>query len=72
MQEDYPIPATGEIPYLYFEVPANFDEDRWVQAWEMRPGNPAVGAPRDRLRAPPPDAARATAGAGHPTSAGRR
>jgi mono/diheme cytochrome c family protein len=42
MQEDYPIPATGEIPYLYFEVPANFDEDRWVQAWEMRPGNPAV------------------------------
>ena len=42
MQEDYPIPAAGEVPYLYFEVPANFDEDRWVQAWEMRPGNPAV------------------------------
>jgi hypothetical protein len=42
MQEDYPLPATGEIPYLYFEVPANFDEDRWVQAWEMRPGNPEV------------------------------
>jgi hypothetical protein len=42
MQEDYPIPARGEIPYLYFEVPANFDEDRWIQSWEMRPGNPAV------------------------------
>ena len=42
MQEDYPIPAAGEVPYVYFEVPANFDEDRWVQAWEMRPGNPAV------------------------------
>jgi hypothetical protein len=42
MQEDYPIPATGEVPYLYFEVPANFDEDRWVKAWEMRPGNAAV------------------------------
>jgi mono/diheme cytochrome c family protein len=42
MQEDYPLPATGEVPYLYFEVPANFDEDRWVQAWELRPGNPAV------------------------------
>lgn len=42
MQEDYPIPASGEIPYLYFEVPANFDEDRWIRAWEMRPGNPAV------------------------------
>ena len=27
---------------MYFEVPANYDEDRWVQAWEMRPGNPAV------------------------------
>ncbi len=42
MQEDYPIPETGDVPYVYFEVPANFDEDRWVQAWEMRPGNPAV------------------------------
>jgi len=42
MQEDYPIPATGDVPYVYFEVPANFDEDRWVQAWEMRPGNHAV------------------------------
>jgi mono/diheme cytochrome c family protein len=42
MQEDYPIPASGEVPYLYFEVPANFAEDRWVQAWEMRPGNAAV------------------------------
>ena len=42
MQEDYPIPATGEVAYVYFEVPANFDEDRWVKAWEMRPGNPAV------------------------------
>jgi mono/diheme cytochrome c family protein len=42
MQEDYPLPASGEVPYLYFEVPANFAEDRWVQSWEMRPGNPAV------------------------------
>jgi hypothetical protein len=42
MQEDYPIPATGEVPYVYFEVPANYDEDRWVKAWEVRPGNPAA------------------------------
>ena len=28
MQEDYPIPATGEVPYQYLEVPANFAEDR--------------------------------------------
>src|SRR6266540_1620884 len=39
MQEDYPIPATGTVAYQYFEVPANFDEDRWIKAWEMRPGN---------------------------------
>jgi hypothetical protein len=42
MQEDYPIPATGTVPYVYFEVPANFDEDRWIQAFEIRPGNRRV------------------------------
>ena len=39
MQEDYPLPASGTIPYLYFEVPTNFTEDRWIQAWELRPGS---------------------------------
>src|SRR5690349_22786739 len=39
MQEDYPIPASGTIAYQYFEVPTNFTEDRWVQAFEVRPGN---------------------------------
>jgi hypothetical protein len=42
MQEDYPIPATGTVAYQYFEVPANFSEDRWITSWEMRPGNRAV------------------------------
>jgi mono/diheme cytochrome c family protein len=42
MQEDYPIPATGTVDYQYFEVPANFAEDRWIQAWELRPGNRQV------------------------------
>jgi hypothetical protein len=42
MQEDYPIPATGTVAYQYFEVPANFEEDRWIKAWEMRPGNREV------------------------------
>ena len=42
MNEDYPIPATGTIAYQYFEVPTNFAEDRWVQAFEVRPGNRAV------------------------------
>jgi mono/diheme cytochrome c family protein len=40
MQEDYPIPATGEIPYQYLEVPANFAEDRYISDWEFRPGDP--------------------------------
>jgi hypothetical protein len=39
MQEDYPIPATGEVAYQYLEVPANFAEDRYIQAWEIRPGD---------------------------------
>ena len=39
MQEDYPIPATGEVPYQYLEVPANFAEDRFISDWEFRPGD---------------------------------
>jgi hypothetical protein len=42
MLEDYPIPASGTIAYQYFEVPTSFTEDRWIQAFEVRPGNRAV------------------------------
>ena len=42
MGEDYPIPANGTIAYQYFEVPTNFSEDRWIQGFEIRPGNRAV------------------------------
>jgi len=42
MQEDYPIPATGTIAYQYFEVPTGFTEDKWIQAYEVRPSNRAV------------------------------
>jgi hypothetical protein len=42
MQEDYPIPADGTIAYQYFEVPTSFTEDKWIQAFEVRPGNRAV------------------------------
>ena len=42
MQEDYPLPASGTIAYQYFEVPTNLTEDRWVQAFEVRPGNRAT------------------------------
>jgi peroxiredoxin len=45
MKEDFTVPAdagkTG-VPYMYFTVPTNFTEDKWVQAAEARPGNRAV------------------------------
>ncbi len=42
MREDYPIPANGTVAYQYFEVPTNFTEDKWIQAFEVRPGNRTV------------------------------
>ncbi len=42
MQQEYAVPATGLVPYRYFQIPTNFDEDKWVQAVELRAGNPAV------------------------------
>jgi hypothetical protein len=42
MQEDYPVPASGTVAYQYFEVPTNLTEDKWVQAFEVKAGNPKV------------------------------
>ena len=42
MQEDYPIPASGTVAYQYFEVPTNLTEDKWIQAMEVRAGDPAI------------------------------
>ena len=42
MQEDYPIPAEGEIAYQYFVIPTGLTEDKWIQAMEVRPGDPKV------------------------------
>ena len=45
MDTEYTVPAAAPksgIPYKYFMVPTKFDEDRWVQAAEARPGNRAV------------------------------
>lgn len=36
------LPATGTIPYLYFETATNFKEDMYIQAAEARPGNRAA------------------------------
>jgi mono/diheme cytochrome c family protein len=38
MEEEFQIPATGEIPYKYFKVPTHLTEDRWIQAIEIHPG----------------------------------
>ncbi len=42
LPEEVPIPATGTVPYMYFETPTNFKEDMYIQAAEARPGNRAV------------------------------
>jgi hypothetical protein len=42
MEKEYAVPAQGEIPYQYFEMATNFTEDKWVQAFEVRPGNREV------------------------------
>jgi hypothetical protein len=42
MQEDYPVPARGTVEYKYFEVPTGFTEDKWIQAFEVRPGTPSL------------------------------
>jgi protein-S-isoprenylcysteine O-methyltransferase Ste14 len=61
MQEDYSVPARGTIEYENFYVPTGFTEERWVQAIEARPGNPALvhhilvyyeAAPDEPLEAP--------------------
>jgi mono/diheme cytochrome c family protein len=42
MPLDVPLPATGTINYKSILVKANFPEDRWVIAAEMRAGNTAA------------------------------
>ncbi len=42
MKEEYSVPADGVVPYLYFRIPTNFTEDRWVQAVEIKPGDQRV------------------------------
>ncbi|HET9216540.1 MAG TPA: cytochrome c [Terriglobia bacterium] len=42
MPLDVRLPATGTINYKSILVKANFTEDRWVVAAEMRPGNTAA------------------------------
>lgn len=39
MPTDFEVPATGTIAYQEFEVPSNFKEDKWIQAYEIMPGS---------------------------------
>src|SRR5262249_11106264 len=42
MPVDLEIPAEGELPMQNFYVPVPFNDERWVEKVELRPGNPAV------------------------------
>jgi hypothetical protein len=42
MPKPFNLPAAGTINYQYIRVKGVFTKDLWVQAAEMRPGNPAV------------------------------
>ena len=42
MKEEYKVPADGTVPSLYFTIPTNLTEDKYVQAIEISPGNRAV------------------------------
>ncbi len=38
MENEFEIPASGEIEYKYFRVPTHLTEDKWIQAIEIHPG----------------------------------
>ncbi len=42
LPDEVTVPATGTVPYRYFETPTNLKEDVWIQAAEARPGNRAA------------------------------
>ena len=42
MPKAFEIPAKGTLEYQFMVIPLGFTEDRWVQAFEIRPGNRAV------------------------------
>src|SRR5258706_6666882 len=42
MTEDYPIPASGTVADQYFEVPTKLNQDKWIQAMEVRAGDPKI------------------------------
>ena len=42
MPAPFPLPASGDVEYQYIVVPTGFEQDKWVEMAELRPGSPAV------------------------------
>ena len=42
MPETFTVPAEGTVPYMYFTVPSNFKEDKYIAAMEARAGELSV------------------------------
>jgi mono/diheme cytochrome c family protein len=42
MPEEASIPADGTVPYLYYAIPTNFTEDKYIQYAELKRGEPSV------------------------------
>lgn len=42
MDKPFTVPATGTVNYQYYRIKADFPTDRWIQAFEVRPGNRRV------------------------------
>jgi mono/diheme cytochrome c family protein len=42
MPKEFAVPAEGSLPYQYYVIDPGFEEDRWVQLAEARPGAPSV------------------------------
>ena len=42
MPEEFTVPAQGAVPYIYYQVPSNFKEDKYVTAMEARAGDLSV------------------------------
>ena len=55
MSTEFEVPAKGTIDYQRFEVPTNFKEDKWIQAYEIMPGTrEVVHHVQVYAKAPPP------------------
>ena len=42
MMEPFDVPADGTVPYLYFTIPTNLPEDKWIKAIEIVPSDRRV------------------------------